>query len=161
MGKTSANYIKPDIAFAVDVGIAGDTPGVTSKEAQSKMGDAPQIILYDASVIGHTGLRDFVVDVADELQIPYQYDSVAGGGTDAGAIHIAVNGIPSMAIATRYIHSHAAMLHRDDYENAVKLIVEVIKRLDKEAVHLIKKRRRFSFAFYVLKGRSNPRSMSA
>ena len=38
-----------------------------------------QIILYDASVIGHTGLRDFVVDVADELQIPYQYDSVAGG----------------------------------------------------------------------------------
>lgn len=49
--KTSANYIKPDIAFAVDVGIAGDTPGVTSKEAQSKMGDGPQIILYDASVI--------------------------------------------------------------------------------------------------------------
>ena len=47
------------------------------------MGDGPQIILYDASVIGHTGLRDFVVDVADELQIPYQYDSVAGGGTDA------------------------------------------------------------------------------
>ena len=32
--KTSANYI--DIAFAVDVGIAGDTPGVTSKEAKVK-----------------------------------------------------------------------------------------------------------------------------
>jgi endoglucanase len=26
------------------------------------------------------------------------------------------------------------MLHRDDYENAVKLIAEVIKRLDSETV---------------------------
>lgn len=43
----------------------------------------------------------------------------------------------AITIATRYIHSHAAMLHRDDYENAVKLIVEVIKRLDKDAVHNI------------------------
>ncbi|MDC2863089.1 peptidase M28, partial [Bacillus sp. BP-3] len=137
--KTSAHYIQPDIAFAVDVGIAGDTPGVSEKEAQGKMGDGPQIILYDASIVGHKGLRDFVVNVADELNIPYQYDALPGGGTDAGAIHISVDGIPAMAItiATRYIHSHAAMLHRDDYENTVKLIGEVVKRLDNEAVHNI------------------------
>ncbi|WP_440602470.1 M42 family metallopeptidase [Bacillus sp. GB_SG_008] len=137
--KTSANYIQPDIAFAVDVGIAGDTPGISEKEAQGKMGDGPQIILYDASIVGHKGLRDFVVGVADELNIPYQYDALPGGGTDAGAIHVSVDGIPAMAItiATRYIHSHAAMLHRDDYENTVKLIVEVVKRLDAEAVHNI------------------------
>ncbi|WP_028400922.1 M42 family metallopeptidase [Ectobacillus panaciterrae] len=137
--KTSANYIQPDIAFAVDVGIAGDTPGISEKEAQSKMGRGPQIILYDASTVSHKGLRDFVVEVADELSIPYQYDSIAGGGTDAGAIHVSMNGVPalSITIATRYIHSHAAMLHRDDYEHAVKLIVEVIKRLDANTVNQI------------------------
>ena len=137
--RTSAAAIEPDIGFGVDVGIAGDTPGVSEKEAQSKMGKGPQIILYDASMVSHKGLRDLVTDTADELGIPYQFDAIAGGGTDAGSIHVSHKGAPSLAItiATRYIHSHAAMLHRDDYENAVKLIVEVIKRLDRETVDRI------------------------
>lgn len=137
--RTSSHLIEPDIAFGVDVGIAGDTPGVSEKEAQGKMGKGPQIILYDASMVSHKGLRDFVINVADELNIPYQFDAIPGGGTDSGAIHLTANGVPalSITIATRYIHSHAALLHRDDYENTVKLITEVIKRLDKETVHKI------------------------
>jgi putative aminopeptidase FrvX len=137
--KTSAHMIEPDIAFGVDVGIAGDTPGVTEKEAMGKMGKGPQIILYDASMVSHKGLRDFVTDVADELDIPYQFDAMAGGGTDSGEIHKSANGVPtlSVTIATRYIHSHAAMLHRDDYENAVKLLGEVILRLDRNMVNTI------------------------
>ncbi|HEY2421873.1 MAG TPA: M42 family metallopeptidase [Neobacillus sp.] len=136
---TSAAKIEPEIGFSVDVGIAGDTPGISEKEAMSKMGNGPQIILYDATLVSHKGLRDFVTDLADELKIPYQFDAIPGGGTDAGPIHITHNGVPALAItiATRYIHSHAAMLHRDDYENAVKLIVEVIKRLDRETVDKI------------------------
>jgi endoglucanase len=137
--KTAAFKIQPDIGFAVDVGIAGDTPGISEKEAMSKMGKGPQVVVYDASMVAHKGLRDFVTDVADELSIPYQFESIPGGGTDAGSIHLTRNGVPALAItiATRYIHSHAAMLHRDDYENAVKLIVEVIKRLDRETVDKI------------------------
>lgn len=137
--KTSTNKVNPDIGFSVDVGIAGDTPGISEKEAMSKMGKGPQIILYDASMVSHKGLRDFVTGVADELNIPYQFDAIPGGGTDAGSIHLSHQGVPTLAIgiATRYIHSHAAMLHRDDYENAVKLLVEVIKRLDQETVDRI------------------------
>ncbi|MBL4951174.1 M42 family metallopeptidase [Neobacillus sp. YIM B02564] len=137
--KTATYKIKPDIGFAVDVGIAGDTPGITEKEAMSKIGKGPQIVVYDASMVSHKGLRDFVTDVADELNIPYQFESMPGGGTDAGSIHLVHNGVPALAItiATRYIHSHAAMLHRDDFDNAVKLVVEVIKRLDRETVDKI------------------------
>ncbi|MEH7106565.1 M42 family metallopeptidase [Bacillus sp. JJ1764] len=137
--KTATSKIEPDIGFAVDVGIAGDTPGITEREAMSKMGKGPQVVIYDASLVAHKGLCDFVTDTADELNIPYQYESIPGGGTDAGSIHLTHNGVPAMAItiATRYIHSHAAMLHRDDFENAVKLIVEVIKRLDRETVDKI------------------------
>lgn len=137
--KTTTNKIKPDIGFAVDVGVAGDTPGITAKESTSKMGEGPQIVLFDASMVSHKGLRDFVTDTADEHNIPYQFEMIPGGGTDAGSMHISVNGVPSLSIgvATRYIHSHAGILHRDDYENTVKLIVEVIKKLDRDAVNKI------------------------
>jgi len=137
--KTATHKIQPDIGFAVDVGVAGDTPGVTAKESTSKMGAGPQIVVYDASMVSHRGLREFVLDVADEHNIPYQFEAMAGGGTDAGSIHVTANGIPalSIGIATRYIHSHAGILHRDDYDNAVKLVVEVIKKLDRDAVNQI------------------------
>ncbi len=137
--KTSAFKVQPDIAFAVDVGIAGDTPGVTDKEAMGKLGKGPGIVLYDASMVSHKGLRDFVTNIADEQGIPYQFDAMPGGGTDSGSIHITGNGVPALSITipTRYIHSHASLLHRDDYENTVKLITEVIKKLDRETVDRI------------------------
>jgi putative aminopeptidase FrvX len=138
--QTSAYMIQPDLSFAVDVGIAGDTPGVKPEEALAKMGKGPQLLIFDASMIPHKGLRDFVVNVAEENNIPFQFDSVAGGGTDAGKMHLTGNGVPSLAIsiATRYIHSHAAILHRDDFDNAVNLLVAVIKKLDQETVDKIK-----------------------
>ena len=134
--KTAAHKIEPNIGFGVDVGIAGDTPGIAAHEADSKLGKGPQIVLYDASMVSHKGLRDLVVQTAYEKDIPYQYASMAGGGTDSGSIHLTANGVPSLSItvATRYIHSHAGILHRDDFENAVKLIIEVIKKLDADTV---------------------------
>ena len=134
--RTVAAKVKPDSGFAVDVGIAGDTPGISSKEATGKMGDGPQIVLFDASMVSHKGLRDLVVDTAEEQGIPYQFETIPGGGTDAGSIHLANEGVPSLAICipTRYIHSHSAILHKKDYEHAVQLLVAVIKKLDRETV---------------------------
>jgi len=139
--KTSANFIEPDIGFGVDVGIAGDTPGITDKEADSKLGEGPQIILYDASMISHKGVRELVISTAEENNIPFQYSSMPGGGTDSGSIHLTGEGVPSLSITvpTRYIHTNAAILHRNDFENAVKLIVEVIKKLDNDMVEKIRR----------------------
>ena len=134
--KTATAVVQPDIGFAVDVGIAGDTPGVTAQDAMSEMGKGPQIILYDASMVSHKGLRELVVDTAEQYEIPYQFDSIAGGGTDAGSIHLTGEGVPTLAvtIATRYIHTNAAMLHRKDFEHAVDLLVRVIQQLDEQTV---------------------------
>ncbi|MCA9766651.1 MAG: M42 family metallopeptidase [Carnobacterium sp.] len=137
--KTSTYMVNPAVAFALDTGTAGDTPGMTEKEADSKLGKGPQIIIYDASMVAHKGLRDFVVGIAEELDIPFQYTIIAGGGTDAGSQHVSRNGVPSLAItiATRYLHSHTSVIHEDDYLNTVILMTEVIKRLDSKAIEQI------------------------
>ena len=137
--KTASNVIKPDLSFALDTGTAGDTPGMKPEEADSKLGDGPQIIIYDASMIAHKELRDFVVNIAEELEIPFQYTVITGGGTDAGSQHVSGEGVPSLAITvpTRYLHSHSSVIHEDDFENTVKLVEAVIRRLDKETVDQI------------------------
>jgi endoglucanase len=134
--QTLANAIQPDVAFALDVGIAGDTPGIKPQEAQSKLGKGPQILLYDASMIPHLGLRNLVLETAEELNIPFQYDAMAGGGTDAGRFHLQGIGVPTMVISipTRYIHSHVSILHEDDFEHGVQLLVALIKKLDRATV---------------------------
>lgn len=137
---TLSHKISPDIAFALDVGVAGDTPGMSHKEGHSKLGGGPLLGFYDSSMIPHLNLRDFVIDTAREHNIPYQTDIMPGGGTDAGKFHMAHNGVPSMvvSVAARYIHSHVSMLSRDDLDMTVKLLVELIKKLDEETVNHIK-----------------------
>ncbi len=133
---TSAEVVDPDIGFALEVGIAGDMPGVKDTEAQEKLGQGPVVLLYDASMVPHAGLRNLVVDVAAEEKIPVQFDAMARGGTDAGRIHVHKTGVPSLVIGVpcRYIHSHSSIIHLDDYENTLKLLVAVIKQLDDKVV---------------------------
>lgn len=129
---TSAYTVEPDVGFALDVTIAGDTPGMKREEANTKLGQGPAIVLYDASLVPHLRLRDLVIETAESEGIPYQFDVVSGGGTDAGRIQLYGSGVPSVAICvpTRYIHSHAGILHRRDLEETVRLLVALINRLD-------------------------------
>ncbi|MHC5248859.1 M42 family metallopeptidase [Enterococcus sp. LJL90] len=138
--RTSTHLVNPDIAFALDTGTAGDTPGMTPKEADSILGKGPQVLIFDASMVPHKKLLKFVIDTAEELEIPFQYTVITGGGTDAGQMHLTRDGIPSLAITVpvRYLHSHTSVIHEDDYLNTVKLVTEVVKRLDSDKVKEIR-----------------------
>lgn len=138
--RTSTHLVNPDVAFALDTGTAGDTPGMTPKEADSVLGKGPQILIFDASMIPHKRLLNFVIKVAEELEIPFQYTVIAGGGTDAGQMHLTRDGVPSLAITVpvRYLHSHNTIIHEDDYLNTVRLVTEVVARLDNETLASLK-----------------------
>lgn len=138
--RTSTHLVNPDVAFALDTGTAGDTPGMTPKEADSVLGKGPQILIFDASMIPHKRLLNFVIKVAEELEIPFQYTVIAGGGTDAGQMHLTRDGVPSLAITVpvRYLHSHNTIIHEDDYLNTVRLVTEVVARLDNEMLVSLK-----------------------
>jgi len=131
--QTSAFKVQPDVAFALDVGIAHDTPGT---EGDEKLGGGPLIVVYDSSAIPNRALLDLVADTAKKLKLPLQFESVERGGTDAGRIHMTGQGVPSlsMGVPARYIHSHVSIIDRRDFEMTVKLLVALVKRLDRRTV---------------------------
>jgi endoglucanase len=131
--KTSAFTINPDMALALDVTISGDHPGIKEEEAPSRTGKGPAIILTDASgrgLITHPQVKELLLSTAEEEEIPYQVEVSDGGTTDATAIHLTRQGIPTGVIspATRYIHTPVSVVCLDDIENAVKLILAVLKK---------------------------------
>jgi putative aminopeptidase FrvX len=137
--RTSANVAQADVCITLEVDIAGDVPGIEQSDAPAKMGFGPSIITFDASMIPNQPLKELVVRTAEEAKIPYQLSQVRGGGTDAGAIHIANAGCPSVVVAipTRHIHSHVGILSLEDVENCIRLLMEVVKRLDRKSVELL------------------------
>jgi putative aminopeptidase FrvX len=132
--RTASQMIKPDIGFALDVDLSGDSPD--SEGLVQKMGKGVSISAGDGSMIPNPRLRKFVLNMAEENNIKHQPAFLKFGGTDAGVIHLAGMGAPSLflGIPTRYVHSHHGMLDLDDVENAVRLLIEVLKKLDEETV---------------------------
>lgn len=136
--RTAAYHIKPDVAFALDVTMSYDLPG--SPNHPTKLGAGVALSIMDGSVIAHRGLFDFVEKVAKDNGIKYTFDLLTAGGTDSGEIHKQYDGVVTMTISLpcRYFHSHVSLINYDDYLEAVKLMTEVIKALDKEALAAIK-----------------------
>jgi len=133
---TSVHAVDPDIAIILEVDIAGDVPGIKAEESSIKLGGGPTVLIYDARMVPNLALRDFVVDTAENLDIPVQLSYVLAGATDGAAIHLHKTGVPTvvLGIPSRHIHSHSSMIHRDDYDQAVKLLVALLKRLNKATV---------------------------
>jgi endoglucanase len=133
---TSVRAVDPDVAIVLESDIAGDVPGIKPEESSVKLGKGPTVLIYDARMIPNLKLRDLVRETASSLGIPLQTSYVEGGATDGAAIHLHGTGVPTVVIgvAARHIHSHSSILHRQDYDNAVKLLVGLVKRLDAETV---------------------------
>ncbi len=134
--RTSSWVVEPDVGLTMEVGVAGDVPDVKKDDAQGRLGKGPVIVIRDGSMVPNLRLRDLFVNTAEKLKIPYQFDMLERGGTDSGAIHLHRQGVPNLVIAvpTRHIHSHAGILYRDDFDQAVNLVVAVIKKLDTNVV---------------------------
>jgi putative aminopeptidase FrvX len=133
---TSVRAVDPDVAIVLESDIAGDVPGIKDEESSVKLGKGPTALIYDARMIPNLKLRDFLLETAQSLEIPVQISYVEGGATDGAAIHLHHTGVPTVVIgvAARHIHSDSSIIHRDDYDHAVRLVVEMINRLDADTV---------------------------
>ncbi len=133
--RTSAFSINPDMAIAVDVCVATDFPGVNVNQ-EINLGKGPALTVVDASgrgLIAHRSVLRLLRETAEKNEIPYQLEVGEGGTTDATAIHLTREGIPSgvVSIPARYIHTPVEVIDMKDYENTVKLLSKSLERCEK------------------------------
>jgi endoglucanase len=133
---TSVELIDPDLAIILEVDIAGDVPEIKPEESSIKLGGGPTLLTYDVRMIPNLKLRDLVVDTAKEKDIPLQLSAQEDGSTDGGPIHLHKIGVPTVVISvpTRHIHSHGAIIHRQDFDRTVDLVTAIVERLDSKTV---------------------------
>ncbi len=127
---TSAYGIAPDVGIAVDVTRTGDTP--EAPKMAVALGKGPAVKVKDARMISHPGVRQALIRAAEENGIPYQLEVLEGGTTDAAAIQLTREGIPTgvISIPCRYIHTPSEMVDLRDVENAVRLLLAYLSFKD-------------------------------
>jgi len=85
----------------------------------------------DRSAYADRRLVELLTLTAQEHAIPYQIKQPGLGGTDVGTIHLAREGIPSVAVAVpcRYIHAPAALMDPADVLHTIELMAKALGRL--------------------------------
>jgi len=133
--QTSAQTVSPDVALVLETAIAGDVPDV-DENGNPGLGTGAAIYVFEGSAIPNTRLRDLAIETAKKHKIKHEVAFLAAGGTDAGRIHVHARGVPCLVLGvpTRHIHTPAGILHADDYDATLKLVVELIKVLDQKTV---------------------------
>jgi endoglucanase len=128
-GATAAAYgIDPDLGLAVDITPTGDTPKGMRMEV--RLGEGPAIKIRDRGMLSDPRVVDWMVNTAEDSGLPHQLEILEIGGTDARAIQLTRAGVPAgcLSIPCRYAHSPSEMVDFDDVQNAVKLLVELIRK---------------------------------
>lgn len=134
--KTSAFRLSPDVALATDVTITGDHPGIDKKDSAIEMGKGPSVTVSDADgrgIIVPESVLKWLKEAAESNNIPYQLEVGSGGTTDATAIHLTKDGIPTgvLSMPTRYIHTPVSVLSMDDLEKSAELIARAVEIVDR------------------------------
>ena len=135
--KVAAYTFNPDLAIVVDATPANDLPSWDGEENISfntKLGLGPAIYIADGNTFSDPRLVRHLSETAQTEGIPVQFRQPGGGGTDAGAIHKARAGVPSVSVSVphRYSHTAASIARLDDWKNTLALLHAALRRLTPE-----------------------------
>jgi putative aminopeptidase FrvX len=136
----AAFRVEPDVAIALDVTLAGDTPATEFRQLPIRLGGGPAIKYFDwapAVTIGSAVPRRLtrrLEEAAARANVPFQREVLMGGATDAGSIALAGAGTLTggVSIPSRHIHSAVGVVHLGDMEQCVDLLLAFAELLPLE-----------------------------
>ena len=133
--QVAAQTVKPDIAIVFEGSPADDT-FTPDYLIQTALGKGPMLRHIDARMITNPRFIRYAIDLGEELGIPVQEAVRTGGSTNGAPIHLSNMGVPVIVVGlpVRYIHTHHCYASFCDFENSVKLAVEIIKRLNGDSI---------------------------
>ncbi|MFD1769024.1 M42 family metallopeptidase [Sphingobacterium suaedae] len=126
-----AEYIKPQVAIVTDVTHDTQTPMI-SKITQGDLACGQGPVLSYAPAV-QINLNKLLVETAQTNNIPFQRQaSSRWTGTDTDAFAYSNCGVPSALISLplRYMHTTVEMIHKEDVDNVIRLIYEVILKIE-------------------------------
>ncbi len=127
-GATTAAYgLDVDLGLALDVTPVGQLMGV---KLQVELGKGPAIKVRDVGYLADSNVVNWMIDSAKKLKIPYQMEVLDIGSTDARVMQLSKAGMPSgvLSLPCRYVHSPSEMIDMVDYENSLKLLLNLLSQ---------------------------------
>ncbi len=128
---TSSYGVNPDVGIVVEVTHATDYPDVEqSAIGRVELGKGP-VIARGANI--NPVLFKLLVETAATEEIPIQIIGVPRAtGTDANVMQLSRGGVATalLGIPLRYMHTPVETLSLSDLDQAIKLLVAVVKRID-------------------------------
>jgi tetrahedral aminopeptidase len=119
--------LKPDLAICTDVTHDTQSPMYNKKESGNlKCGLGP-VVCYGPAV--QNNVLKQIIDVANKKKIPFQRQAVSRStGTDTDSFAYSAEGVASalISIPLKYMHTTVETVHKDDVENVIQLIYEVL-----------------------------------
>ncbi|WP_409299800.1 M42 family metallopeptidase [Peribacillus sp. SCS-155] len=136
--KTAAEHLTADAALAIDTTAVSDTMEDVMDNSLV-LGKGTGIKVMDFSLIVHKTMKERLVSIAKQQDIPYQLEVFPGIGTDGGAVNYANKGIPTgvLSIPSRYAHSPLEVVAISD--------LEATKNLVKAFIHSLSENQNFEF----------------
>lgn len=132
--QTAAVLTQPDVAIVYDCSPANDAAG--DKDVLGKLGDGVLLRFVDASMLPNRCMLDRLKNTAVAHGIKHQY-YLSLGGTDAGAIHKANMGVPTLTICicARNIHTSSSICDMNDLDAAYHASMHFIAELNESAIN--------------------------
>jgi len=130
--RTSAFGLQPSLAVAIDVTF-GRGPGSPAHKTFT-LGGGPTL---GWGPVVHPALHQRFKDLAGRLEIPTQLEVMSKlTGTDADAIQLSRDGIPSMVVSIplRNMHSPVEIVSMQDIERTAHLLAEFATALDDDSM---------------------------
>src|SRR5690606_38264094 len=118
--------VNPEVGIGLDVTSTGDE--IKGRKMAVKLGHGAAIKVIDSSLIVPKAIVDWMVECAEANGIDYQLELLTGGGTDASAIQITHDGVPSgcISIPTRFLHTTTETVDLSDVQACIDLLTGLI-----------------------------------